>query len=40
MINLETTGVSPMDKSRVFGIALGYASPYDFVDLMLFRQSL
>lgn len=37
---LDGKGVSPMDKRRVFGIALGYASPYDLVDIMICRQSL
>jgi hypothetical protein len=29
-----------MDKRRVFGVALGYSSPYDLVDIMICRQSL
>jgi hypothetical protein len=33
-------GVSPMDKRRVFAVALGYASPYDMVDIMICRQSI
>lgn len=37
---LDGKGVSPMDKRRVFGIVLGYASPYDHVDIMICRQSL
>jgi hypothetical protein len=37
---LDGKGASPMDKRRVFGIALGYASPYDLVDIMICRQSL
>lgn len=37
---IDGTGVSPMDKRRVFGIALGYANGYDLVDIMISRQAL
>eukprot|EP00961_Rhodomonas_salina_P214826 2901396-Rhodomonas_salina.1 len=37
---LDGISASPMDKRRVFGLAQGYASPYDLVDIMISRQSL
>ncbi len=37
---LDGKGVSPLDKRRVFAVALGYSSAYDMVDIMICRQSL
>jgi hypothetical protein len=37
---IDGKGASPMDKRRVFAKALGYAAPYDLVDIMIARQSL
>lgn len=37
---IDGNGVSLMDERRVFARAIGYAAPYDLVDLQISRQSI